>query len=162
MNYLVRHWRGELPLWVAYWVNNGLLLVPVGFAVGVAMAWIAAWGQGLQALASATLFGIFVYVVVSIWAPVGAWRAATVYVNEGGSGLWGGLAKLSLGIGMLLNGASLVFQVLPEVPGQIRMALGSDPIGHLDIALAPDGRSVTLWAANARGELAMQAEASLA
>ena len=144
MNYLVRHWRGELPLWAAYWVNNGLLLLPVGFAVGVAMAWIAAWGQGLQALASATLFGVFVYVVVSIWAPVGAWRSATVYVNEGGSGLWGGLAKLTLGIGMLLNGASLVFQVLPEVPAQIRMALGTDPIGKLDIALAPDGRSVML------------------
>jgi hypothetical protein len=28
--------------------------------------------------------------------------------------------------------------------------------------LEEDGRSVTLWAANARGELAMQAEASLA
>lgn len=144
MNYFARHWRGEQPLWVAFWINNGLLLLPVGFGVGFAMAWISGWGQGLQPLAAATLFGIFALTVISIWGPVGAWRSATAYLDDGGSGLWGGLAKLVLGLGMLLNLASLIFQVLPEVPGQVRMALGNDPIGRLDIALSPDGRSVML------------------
>jgi hypothetical protein len=33
MNYMSRHWRGELSLPVAFWVNNLLLMFPLGLVV---------------------------------------------------------------------------------------------------------------------------------
>lgn len=144
MGFLFRHWRGELSLPVAFWVNNFLLLLPLGLALGLVMAWAAAWGQGLQQLALVSLVGTLVLVGVSIWAPVGAWRSATHYLDEGGSTLWGLAAKLVLGLSLLGSLASFAFDVLPKLSQQWQLATGHDPIGELDIALSEDGRSVTL------------------
>src|SRR5882762_9714083 len=103
MGYLSRHWRGELSLPVAFWVNNFLLLFPLGFGLGLLMAWIAAWGQNLQTMSIAVLFGLAVLAVVSVWAPVGAWRSATRYLDDGGSAGLGLATKLVLVLGMLFN-----------------------------------------------------------
>jgi len=144
MGYFARHWRGELSLPVSFWVNNFLLLAPLAVGVGLLMAWIAAWGQSLQAASIAMLVGGALLVLLSVWAPVGAWRSAGLYREQGGSNTWALLARLSLGLGLLSNVAGLVFDVLPELPTQLRLAAGQDPIGRLDIAVSADGRSVRL------------------
>lgn len=144
MDYIAKHWRGELSLSVAFWVNNWVLMLPLGIVLGLLSVWIQGWGQGLQAAAITSLVGWVLLLALSIWAPVGAWRSATTYRDEGGSPLLAAGAKLVLGLGLLYTAASVVFDVLPELPSQLRMAAGSDPIGRLDIRVAPDGRSVTL------------------
>jgi hypothetical protein len=144
VGYLSRHWRGELSLPVAFWVNNFLLLFPLGVALGLLMAWAAAWGQSLQTLSLAALGGLVLLALVSVWAPIGAWRSATCYLDEGGSAGWGLAAQFVLGLGMLGNAITFAFDVVPGLPGQLRLAAGRDPIGSLNIALAEDRRSVTL------------------
>lgn len=144
MSYFGRHWRGEMTLPVAYWINNGLLMLLLGGATGFLMAWISAWGRGLQVASFGVLVSLVVLIIASIWGPVGAWRSATHYLEEGGSALWGGLAKLVVGLGLVGTVVNIVVDVLPQLPDQLRMAAGIDPMGKLEIKLAEDGRSVAL------------------
>lgn len=144
MGYIARHWRGELTLPVSFWVNNLLLLLPLGMAIGFLMVWIAAWGQSLQAASISLLVGGGLVLLLSVWAPVGAWRSANTYLDEGGSAGWALAAKLVLALGTLSNVGSLLLDVLPELPMHLRQAAGHDPIGKLDVRLAADGRSVSL------------------
>jgi hypothetical protein len=144
MGYIGRHWRGELSLPVSFWVNNVLLLAPLGFAIGLLMAWISGWGQGLQTSAITMLAGGALLGLLSVWAPVGAWRAAGVYREQGGSAGWALATRALLLLGLLSNLGALVVDVLPEMPQLLRMAAGQDPIGRLDITLSADGRIVTL------------------
>jgi hypothetical protein len=144
MGYFARHWRGELSLPVAYWVNNVLLMFPLGIGVGLLMAWISAWGESLQMASIGVLVGLAGLAVASIWAPVGAWRSAVHQLEEGGPALWPRLTQVVVGLGLVVTVANVVFDVLPELPAQFRMAAGRDPIGSLDIRLAADGRSVVL------------------
>jgi len=144
MGYIARHWRGELTLPVSFWVNNLLLLLPLGIGIGFLMVWIAAWGQSLQAASISLLVGGGLTLLISVWAPVGAWRSANTYLDEGGAPGWALAAKLVLALGTLSNVGTLLVDVLPELPMHLRQAAGHDPIGKLEITLAADGRSVTL------------------
>ena len=112
--------------------------------LGLLMAWAAAWGPGLQTLSLSTLGGLALLALVSVWAPVGAWRSASRYVDDGGSAGWSRAAKIVLGLGMLSSAVTFAFDVVPQLPDQLRLSAGRDPIGSLSIALADDSRSVTL------------------
>jgi hypothetical protein len=144
MGFIARHWRGELTLPVSFWVNNLLLLLPLGIAIGALMVWIAAWGQSLQAASISLLVGGSLLLLLSVWAPVGAWRSANTYLAEGGAPGWALATKIVLALGTVSNVGALAVDVLPELPAHLRLAAGHDPIGRLGIVLAPDGRSVTL------------------
>ncbi len=144
MGYFARHWRGDLSLPVAYWVNNVLLMFPLGIGLGLLMAWTSSWGQSLQGANVGMLVGLGVLALASVWAPVGAWRSASRYLQEGGSSLWGGLTKIVCGLGLVGSLVNFFVDVMPELPAMLRLAAGDDPIGSLDVQLAPDGQSVTL------------------
>ncbi len=144
MGYFGRHWRGELSLPVSFWINNGLLMLPLGFALGLLLVWAELWGQSLQATSTALLVGTVVLSIVSVWAPVGVWRSARVYRDEGGSPGWALAARGLAGLGVLGSVFSLVVDVLPQLPAQLRLAAGQDPIGRLEIQLSADRRSVRL------------------
>ena len=144
MGYFARHWRGELSLPVAYWVNNVLLMFPLGIGVGLLMAWSSAWGQSLQASTIGALAGLAVLALASVWAPVGAWRSASRYADEGGSPLWSRLTKIVVGLGLIYSLVDFFVNVMPELPTLMRLAAGQDPIGSLEVKLAPDGQSITL------------------
>src|SRR5262245_8191534 len=78
-NYLVRHWRGDLPLHVSYWINGVLtnvvamavLIVPIilthiDINYGGALGWGAFW---------ATL------ILLNLWQVVGIWRSAARHIK---------------------------------------------------------------------------------
>ncbi len=117
MGYVARHWRGELPLALSFWVNNLLLLVPLGLAIGMLMAWIVGWGQSLQAASVALLVGGALLALLSVWSLVGCWRSASAHRADGGSALWSGLAKLVLGLGALGNLGTLARWKPSRAPG---------------------------------------------
>ena len=73
-SYIARHWRGELPLAISYWVN-GLLLFASVIAAETALAWvdITAAPQLLTGLYAG--LGLFA-VSASVWQLVGVWRSA--------------------------------------------------------------------------------------
>jgi len=142
--YIARHWRGELTLPVSFWVNNFLLAMPVGFAIGALAAWIAVTGDYLRGGSIALLVAWPLLLGFSVWCIVGAWRAASAFTDSGGSSLWAGLAKLMLALSALGTAGSALFEFAPNVGAYLRMARGIDPIGHVQATLSADGRRLRL------------------
>ncbi|MDH5526783.1 MAG: hypothetical protein OEY97_05685 [Nitrospirota bacterium] len=99
--YLIRHWRGELPLWQSFWVN---LVAPL-----VAWRTLVGWLLGsperfsdlrlFSALGPAlTLIGL----LLCVWQGVGCWRAALRYRKlhreRPARAMWGELVRVQLAI----------------------------------------------------------------
>lgn len=142
--YFASHWRGEQSLVRSYWINNILVASPLAFVLTGLMAWISAKGDSLQVSAIVLLMGFPLLVLLNIWCVVGGWRAAGHYRQDGGSGLWSLLARLSLGLGALQLVVSMVFGFLPQAGEFWQMARGIDPIGQATLSLSDDGRSLKL------------------
>jgi hypothetical protein len=86
-NYLSRHWRGQLSLPVAFWVNYVVLSV-IYFAIGKIMESNEV-GDGVG------IPFMLIWLPIIIWQCVGTWRSAG---NRGG--FWGVAVKGCVAIGM--------------------------------------------------------------
>lgn len=142
--YVTRHWRGELSLARSYWVNNLLMATPLALLLTGLMSWIGAIGDSLQVSAITVLVGMPLLLALNVWCLVGAWRAASNYLRERGSLLWGWLARLSLGLGALQLLASVGLGLLPNLGEFWQMARGIDPLGQARFSLSADGRSLRM------------------
>lgn len=103
-NYLVRHWRGQLPLWVSYWVNGVLMTLGALLFVRVAALWSSEVENNYVVLA--TLASAWLATVgLQTWLSVGIWRSASRPGADGNVSSWGPLAK----VGVVLGIARLAF-----------------------------------------------------
>lgn len=105
-NYVVRHWRGELSLPVAWWVN--------GFLVNVLLIITdtAITELGTDTTRTGALlyigFGVVIYVIY-VWQVVGIWRSAGNYIKkfenakDKSSRAWGRAAQVITIIGIIIN-----------------------------------------------------------
>lgn len=143
-SYIARHWRGEQSLVWSYWVNNVALATPLALMLTGLMSWISVKGDSLQINAIVLLVGFPLLVALNVWCIVGAWRAAHNYLHDGGSPLWGWLARITLVLGTLQLLVSVLFGFLPNVGEYWKMARGIDPIGQATLSFSADGRSLRL------------------
>jgi hypothetical protein len=142
--YLSRHWHGDLSLPVSFWLNNVLLSVPAGMAVGALAAWITVTGDLLRSGSVAVLVSYPLLVLLSLWCTVGGWRSAQMHVASGGSAVWARLAQLILAVGALSTAWSTLFEFGPSMGSYWRMARGIDPIGNLSASLSADQQRLLL------------------
>jgi len=87
-NYLSRHWRGQLSLPVAFWVNY-IVLGAIYFVIGKIM-------ESNEVGDSVGMPFMLILLPIVIWQCVGAWRSAG---NRGG--FWGVAVKGCVAIGLL-------------------------------------------------------------
>ena len=80
IDYLSRHWRGEMSLPVSYWLNYSL----AAFVISI-FAELIADTQWLT-----TLIVIFSF---SIWSIPGTWRSASRYTQSHNKKWWGYIAQ---------------------------------------------------------------------
>jgi len=92
-NYVVRHWRGELPLVLSFWVNGFVIWFGALFVIAFLHSrYLAPYeDDGLRLLRS-TVIGL--YYPVQVWQLVGISRSARRYQQSGGHILWPTLAQL--------------------------------------------------------------------
>jgi len=142
--YFAAHWHGEQSLVRSYWVNNIVVAAPLAFALSFLMTWISIKGDSLQVSAIVLLVGVPLLMSLDVWCIVGGWRSATHYLRDGGSGLWGWLARISLALGALQLAVSVVFGFLPSLGEYWSMARGIDPLGQARFSISTDGRGLRL------------------
>ena len=131
-NVFVRHWRGELPLWVSYWV--------IGFGgtfiARLAILAIETWSPLIPLRADHALAVVFIAswsltLAITVWQVVGTWRAATRYIGArraaGKRGAWGILAKAVLVVSSIATGATIVRTAVPEAVEAYEIAVLGDP-----------------------------------
>ena len=145
-NYVARHWRGQLSLGIAYWVNSVLIgnLAPV--ALVVALSTLEARNEAsLRVNAALSLVSAGLLCCLSVWSTVGVLRSAVNHPERGGRLVWSlfafvmvGLTLITLVIGLSRKNSLDGYADLWEI------ARGHDPIPVAEVALAPDGLSVVM------------------
>jgi hypothetical protein len=144
-NFIVRHWRGELPLWVSYWVINFLGNFCV-VAIPILIAAVFASRSGYYPISIfATLTVTWACtLVLTWWQLVGTWRSAVRYSStreqQGRRTLWGTLAQIAVIFGVLGSIGTIARQAVPQVIETWRVAFQNDPdIPDYSIRVMRDG-----------------------
>jgi hypothetical protein len=144
-NFVARHWRGELPLWVSYWIIS--LVAGFGvLAVVVVLSAAFASKSGYYPLSIfATFTGTWTCIVILVtWQLIGTWRSAERYkvirAGQGRSGFWGGLAQVMVILGILSNLGTVLRDGAPQIVEAWRIAFQNDPdIPEYSIRVMRDG-----------------------
>jgi hypothetical protein len=144
-NFIVRHWRGELKLWVSYWI----VLFVGNFAAAIVIGIIVASVRLQGGFYPPGIFAAFIAIwlcalVVSAWQFVGVWRSARRYKQErlaaGRFRFWGYAAQAMCVFGTLGAVATFANQGGPQIREAYRMAFANDPdIPDYTIRVTRDG-----------------------
>ena len=116
MNYVRSHWRGELRLATAFWVNV--------FFVGLLFCFVELWLEESPPIehpvSYARCFVVYFAVAILLVYPrqiVGVWRSSSRYSERPDSGIWGGVVRVLVVIGALATAGNLIVS-LPVVNEQ--------------------------------------------
>lgn len=124
-NYLVRHWQGDLPLGVSYWVNLVLLGLAWQILVAIGAAALTATRPSL-AIDHRTAILLTILVIaplpVMAWQVVGTWRSSDRHKGRGGKQGWAIAAKVMLVLGGLRAGVELGASTIPTTVNAWRHA----------------------------------------
>ena len=109
-NYLLAHWRGDLPLAKSFWINGFLVSLVVTILLAAIGNALEDSAMGITASSIILLVMTTISILLSIWAWVGIWRSSIRHPDRGGSAGWAALAQLSVFLGavkMLVSLGSL-------------------------------------------------------
>jgi hypothetical protein len=152
-SWLLRHWRGELPLGVSYWAI-GMLGGNLAQAIllGAARGEVEAASLSLRAVATLQLGALAGVAALQAWINVGIWRSANRHEARGGGAFWAVAAQVMVLVGMLsLAGLCASSGALERWSELVTLARGKDPMPPVQIARGPDGHSLLLMGALGSG-----------
>jgi len=141
-NYFIRHWRGQLPLPVSYWLNGALVAFGVYFMnriVGDAFE-----DASMRKSSSVAIVTILIGMAAWIWSAVGIWRSAGHHTARGGSEGWASTARFIVAVGFVGFTTAFVNHALPQLKEFAAIATGHDPISRIDATLTADGTVMVL------------------
>ena len=142
--FVVRHWRGELPLWVAFWVV-GVLANLLAWALVTLLVSASGLYRGYNPYLSAlTIVGIWLSAsALVIWQMVGVWRTASRYVASRTSVLWARLAQLVVVLGVIGASIDAATVTYPQLVEAAKIGLLGDPeLPDYRVDVSRDGRAL--------------------
>ena len=92
-NFIVKHWRGELPLPVSYWVMVVFLTFVVTYIYEIAGKGVAETDFGPLGIGLTEVAFVTPLLAITAWQLVGTWRSAGNYMKSSKTPFWGGLAR---------------------------------------------------------------------
>jgi hypothetical protein len=123
-NYVARHWRGDLPLALSYFVNGCLSsLLSISAALAACLLVKPVNGSLITAL-SISLFWLFISALAT-WQLVGIWRSAGKHRRRGGSAFWTRAARVMVAFGALSSLGTVANSGIPQVTEFWRVAAGN-------------------------------------
>jgi ATP-dependent protease ClpP protease subunit len=143
-NYFMRHWRGELSLPVAYWINGSVLFVVLAAIITATVGVMENSNYSLQAISFISLGILLFWVTAWFWSVVGIWRSADHHVERGGISTWAFVAKFMVVVGAITMAVQFSENILPQAKEFALIAIGKDPIGEIDIKVSANGQSVII------------------
>lgn len=141
-NYFVRHWRGDLPLSVSYWVNGFVLSIVVILIIEFIAIYFRneelSVGWVVVLLASHLVF-ILGFVT---WLYIGIWRSADNHQKRGGRQLWAGLAKFAVIIGLIQYAIVTSKSTWPIFVESFKLFAFEDPLGKNNYRILRGGTEI--------------------
>lgn len=102
MNYIHKHWRGELSLAVSFWIN--------GFLINIACTVFTTWLAESSPIESPVIYArvtVIVYfialAIIYPWQIVGLWRTCNRHVKEKGKVFWARTTQVLVVLGVLVT-----------------------------------------------------------
>lgn len=148
-SYIARHWHGELPLGVSFWVN-GVLSNVVIVAVTLLVFSVIPRSDKSLLIGIALLAFMIVTITVSIWQIGGIWRSANASLArkkiEGGSLFWPLVARIVVVFSAMGVLRTVAFDYTgPEMIEVFKVTLLGDPdIPDYRLEVGPEGTSVLI------------------
>ncbi len=142
-SYLLRHWRGQLPLPVAYW-GNVVLLSLVFFALITLVPWTELIADWPKIFSMSVVVLLLLLIAASVWQFVGVWRAARNYIVQGNSKAWGNIARIVILLGLAKGIFWFASAGLPLMWEYTRIAVGRDGLGEYEVRLLRDGAELEI------------------
>jgi uncharacterized RDD family membrane protein YckC len=138
-NYFLRHWRGELSLPVACWVNGVVFGFACGFVIGFVDSFIYRGSDGRPVLWLSSLIVIWLgTILLTAWQSIGVWRSADQY-RQSGKFFWGTAAQVMVVLGTLQFAYRLTTVGLPQIAGMIEIVSGDSGLGPHQFRVAGKG-----------------------
>ncbi len=130
--FVLRYWRGEVPLGPSYWLVYVLLSVVVTQTISTLQQRIMlGTGYEPKLLFAVIGGGIAASLPVALWQLVGLWRSARARRRErranGRWAFWSWLVQANVVCGVLALAAGLTFSSAPALREMYRMAYLGDP-----------------------------------
>ena len=122
-SYILRHWRGELPLALSCGANV-VLVCAASLALAAAMAAAIDEARDPRVVFGIGLALMLGITVVPVWQVVGVWRSAGCYRARGGRRSWAITARLLMVLYALQSIRLLLTAAVPELPVLWAMATG--------------------------------------
>lgn len=135
-SYIARHWNGELPLYVSFWIN-GVLLNYAGYYGTVGLQGAVDIPEHPRMFALLIVMMWVLSVAVTVWQLTGIWHSAKAKVARTGKRFWPRAAQTLV----LLSCVQMMFlyfgAVLPAAIDLGKVALGSDRNGDWTVTALP-------------------------
>ena len=143
-SYIIRHWRGDYPLSIAYWANNFCITIAVTACGNLLFSFTDAIVSrfSLAFLCFLLLVYYVLLFLITIWQCVGLWRSANKYNLNPKASMWGDLAKFAVIIGILNNVTNLLLYQLPQSKELFSIVLGDKGIPPFKITVLPGGKDL--------------------
>jgi hypothetical protein len=141
---IMRHWRGEFSLPLAYWgIGVFLTLLVVAFS-HVFGEWLAQANLPPIGVGVALMSFLSFLCMMTIWQLVGVWRAAGNHTKSTGRSVWGNLARLAVLLGALRAIADFSTVIWPMLSESAILASGRDDTPAHQLRLLRNGTEVEL------------------
>ncbi|MEZ5457792.1 MAG: GYF domain-containing protein [Steroidobacteraceae bacterium] len=134
---LLRHWRGELPLPVSYWVMSLAATFVVFTLGGIVGAFDIV--DAPQPVAIAILLFLAVAAAIVVWQLVGVWRSAENYRARGGPKIWAQLAMGLTALSALQFVVNIVLVQAPVALEMLRIIDGDKEFADYDVVVREGG-----------------------
>ncbi len=144
--YLLRHWRGDLSLVTAFWVNGLLLSAALLVLFTVAASIVLQVGPELHPsyAVSSVAAAAILSLAITCWQVVGCWRSSNKHVARGGVPAAALIVKT---IAVLWVGAAAISVVKDWVPlatGISKAIASTKTIPACKVRALPDGKTIEI------------------
>jgi hypothetical protein len=147
---MLRHWRGEDSLGIAYWRNSVLFANAAPTALLMFYRSIDPFANQVQWESIVALLLEPLLLLIWLWGIVGAMRSANRHTSRGGSLFWANAARLVICIAIISVPVRAYLSTYPQLKLLAALAAGHDPMPRVWVYIVESGK--TLWLQGTLGE----------
>lgn len=103
MNYIRKHWRGELPLGVSFWINLILLNVVIRLIIYYFYSYIIILENPVIMAREFIIFSAFTFFILYPWQIIGLWRSCNNHIKKCGRRFWARTGQIIVVLGLIAS-----------------------------------------------------------
>ena len=142
VNYIQKHWRGELSLTVSFWINNFLLNVALTLLSSLFL-YSGTIENPVTYARVVIIFFAFAFLIIYPWQVIGLWRSCNNHIEKSGKRFWPRTVQVLVVLGLILALGRFSTSG-PFYKHFFRLGFGEDEYGNYSIKLEKNNTLIHL------------------